>query len=220
MTSANTKTYKMTDFAQALIYVHAGFGGLALFTGAVSLIAVKGSKAHRKFGLVFYYSMLTSACLALLISVLPNHESAFLFAIGLFSTYFILMGYRARHFKRQSYDTKTERLMAITMMALCVGMMGYPIIFLSKVNVILFVFGLLGLSIGLRDYNLLKQRESLRKGWLKIHLSNMIGGYVAATTAFVVVNKVFPGISGWFIPSVLGGIYTVFWMIKRNRVQS
>ena len=207
----------MTDFAQILIYVHAGFGGLALLAGAVSLIATKGSKGHKKSGLVFYYSMLTSACMALVISFLPQHESAFLFSIGLFSSYFILMGYRARNFKQKSYDTKIERLMALTMMVVCVAMIGYPIVVLSEINTILLVFGLFGLFISFRDYYLFKQADRLRKRWLKMHLGNMIGGYISASTAFVVVNNIFPGISGWFIPGIFGGLYIMYWMNKLNK---
>ena len=207
----------MADFAQTLIYVHAGFGGLALLAGAVSLIATKGSKGHKKSGFVLYYSMLTSACMALVISFLPQHESAFLFSIGLFSSYFILMGYRARNFKRKSYDTKIERLMALAMMMVCLAMMGYPIVVRYEINTILLVFGLFGLFISFRDYYLFKQADRLRKRLLKMHLGNMIGGYISASTAFVVVNNVFPGISGWFIPGIFGGLYIMYWMNKLNK---
>lgn len=41
----------MTDFAQTLIYVHAGFGGLALLAGAVSLIATKRIQRSQKIWL-------------------------------------------------------------------------------------------------------------------------------------------------------------------------
>ena len=48
----------------------------------------------------------------------------------------------------------------------------------------------------------------------------MIGGYISATTAFVVVNEFFTGIYGWFIPGTLGGLYIIFWIRKLNRKQS
>ncbi len=148
--------------------------------------------------------------MALVISFLPKRESAFLFSIGLFSSYFILMGNRARNFKRKSYDTKIERLMALTMM-------GYPIVVRSEINTILLVFGLFGLFISVRDYYLFHQADRLRKRWLKMHLGNMIGVYISASTAFVVVYNVFPGISVWFIPGIFGGLYIIYWMNKLNK---
>ena len=207
----------MADFARTLIYVHAGFGGLALLFGTISLITTKGSQPHKKSGLVFYYCMLTSTGLALVIAVLPKHESTFLFSIGLFSLYFILLGYRARNFKHQFYDTKMERLMALFMMTVCTTMIGYSVLVLSQINTILLVFGMFGLFISIRDYYLFKQVDRLRKCWLKMHLGNMIGGYIAALTAFVVVNNIFPKNYGWFIPGVLGGLYIMYWMNKLNR---
>ena len=66
--------------------------------------------------------------------------------------------------------------MALTMMVVCVAMIGYPIVVLSEINTILLVFGLFGLFISFRDYYLFKQADRLRKRWLKMHLGNMIGG--------------------------------------------
>ena len=45
----------------------------------------------------------------------------------------------------------------------------------------------------------------------------MIGGYIAATTAFVVVNEFFSGLYGWFVPGLIGGIYIGYWMSKLKR---
>ena len=64
-------------------------------------------------------------------------------------------------------------------------MIAYPIFWERKINIILLVFGIAGLAFGLRDYHLFKQPKKLRKVWLRMHLGNMIGGYIAAVTAFI-----------------------------------
>jgi hypothetical protein len=46
----------------------------------------------------------------------------------------------------------------------------------------------------------------------------MLGGYISATTAFVVVNGFFPSFYGWFIPGIFGGLIIAYWMRKLNRI--
>ena len=91
----------MEKAIQILIYFHAAFGGIALLAGLLAIIAKKGKTLHRKAGLVFFYSMMLSGITALVIAVLPNHESPFLFAVGIFSLYFVFTGNRALKFKRK-----------------------------------------------------------------------------------------------------------------------
>lgn len=80
----------MEQFAEFLIqYIHAPLGGIALLNRGISLVSKKESPFHKKSGKVFFYSMLLSAFSALVVSVLPNHKSPFLFSIGIFSSYFL-----------------------------------------------------------------------------------------------------------------------------------
>ena len=90
----------MEKLIQIMIYIHAGFGSLALFAGTITIIATKGSVRHKKFGLLFFNSMVISGLIAMIVAVLLNHENPFLFAIGIFSLYFVLTGFRALRFKQ------------------------------------------------------------------------------------------------------------------------
>ena len=197
-----------------LIYSHAFLGGIALFSGMISLIAKKGKILHRKSGKIFLLSMLSSALTALIISILPNHESAFLFSIGVFSSYLILTGYRAISYKSKNVNLTIDKIISWTMIVLAFLMIFYNPIFNTKVNIVLTVFGMVGLFLSIRDLILYKNTERLTAGWLKLHLGKMIGGYISATTAFVVVNDFFPSFYGWFIPGIIGGFYITYWMNK------
>lgn len=201
---------------QILIYTHAFFGGITLLSGLVSIVSKKGNKIHRKSGMTFYYSMLFSALTALVISVLPKHESPFLFSIGIFSSYFILTGKRALNFKTDIENLKMDKIISWTMLFTGLVMILYNPIFNNKINIILTVFGLVGLIFSIRDIVLYIDIKKMKKGWLKLHLGKMIGGYISATTAFVVVNNFFPSFYGWFIPGIFGGIYITYWMMKLN----
>lgn len=202
---------------QILIYTHAFFGGIALLSGSVSIISKKGNEIHRKSGMIFYYAMLFSALTALIISFSPKHESPFLFSIGIFSCYFILTGKRALNFKTVNGNLIIDKIISWTMIFTGLIMILYNPIFNHKINIILTVFGFVGLILSIRDLILYKDINKLNKGWLKLHLGKMIGGYISATTAFVVVNNFFPSFYGWFVPGIFGGIYITYWMMKLNK---
>jgi uncharacterized membrane protein len=124
---------QMEQFAEFLIqYIHAPLGGIALLSGGISLVSKKGSPLHKKSGKVFFYSILLSAFSALVVSVLPNHKSLFLFSIGILSLRYKLKAVRL------SVDKIIAYLICITGFV----MVTYPIILYSKLNLILTVFGL------------------------------------------------------------------------------
>ena len=207
----------MKKTIQIFIYIHAAFGGIALLAGFISMVAKKGKIIHKKSGLVFFYSMMLSGIIAMFVAVLPKHESPFLFAVGIFSLYFVLTGNRALKFKRKNPDLIIDKLISIIMIITGVLMILLPILLTKSINIVLVVFAIVGITFSVRDLVLFKKPERLRKGWLKLHLGKMIGGYIVATTAFVVVNQFFPSFYGWFIPGIIGGFIIAYWMIKMNK---
>ena len=207
----------MEKMIQIFIYIHAAFGGFALLAGLVSILAKKGKNIHRKSGLIFFYSMMLSGIIAMIVAVLPNHESPFLFAVGIFSLYFVLTGNRALNFKRKKTDLKIDKLISIIMITTGVLMILLPIILTKSINIVLVVYAIVGIIFSVSDLILFRNPERLRKGWLKLHLGKMLGGYISATTAFVVVNEFFPSFYGWFIPGIVGGFVIAYWMRKMNK---
>lgn len=202
------------EIAQILILIHASFGGLALSAGLISLISRKGSKTHRITGNVFHYSMLFVAVTAFIIAVLPQHESVFLIIIGIFSSYFVITGKRALKFKTSTENLKLDIFISWTMLVIGVIMIMYPFLLMGKINIILFVFGGISLLLSRRDLYLYRNPEKLKQDWLKLHLSKMIGGYISASTAFVVVNQLIPSFYGWFVPGLIGGGLIFYWIRK------
>ena len=203
---------------EVLIYfVHAPLGGITLLSGGISLIAKKGHTIHKKFGKIFFYSMLFSAISAFIISVLPNHESSFLFSIGLFSTYFLISGMRSLNYKKKEFYLSIDKIIAYLIILTGISMISYPIFLYRKLNIILTIFGVVGFIFGLRDLILFKDVKRLKKNFLKLYLGKMTGGYIAAVSAFFVVNKVLPGIWNWFVPGILGSGFTTYWIIKVNK---
>ncbi len=96
-------------------------------------------------------------------------------------------------------------------------MMSYPIIFNGKINIILFVFGIISIVFGIIDLFIFRNPKTAKTNWLQIHLSKMISGYVAAVTAFVVVNQFIPGVWAWFTPGIFGTAYLMYWLNKLKK---
>ena len=174
----------LEGMAQTLILVHAVLGGLALLLGAIALAAKKGKTLHKRAGKGFYYSMLATAGTALVVSMLPNHESPFLFSIGVFSSYFVISGFRSIRFGLKEFNLAMDRWLAYAITTTGVIMILYPLVLEGQLNVVLLTFGTVAIVIGVRDVVLFQDRTRLRKGWLKLHLGKMVGAYIAAVTAF------------------------------------
>lgn len=213
----------MEGYINILVYVHAIFGGLALLSGLVSIIAKKGGQTHKRFGLIFYYTMIISGVTAMFVATMPDHENLFLFSVGIFSLYFVLTGRRALKFKYNNPNLKIDYLISSIMLITGLSILIIPIILTRSIHIVISVFAVVEIAFSIGDFLNYGKPEKIKQNWLKIHLGKMLGGYIAATTAFVVVNQFFPSFYGWFIPGVIGGIVITFWsrkMSNKNKEKS
>lgn len=199
--------------ANVLIILHAIFGALALLIGFISISAKKGGKLHRQSGKGFVLFMTLSALLALVISILPEHTSPFLFSVGIFSLYFTISGFRSIQYTKSLNYLWFDKTLSSLMIVIGILMISSPF-FLNRTNVVMIIFGALGLVFAIRDWTLYTNLTKLKKGALKLHLGKITGGYISACTAFVVVNQFLPGIIGWIAPGVIGGFFINYWMRK------
>lgn len=211
-------------FIQLLIYAHATLGGVALLSGAMALLTAKGNKIHRKGGIIFYYAMLSAALLAIVISVQPGHVSYFLFVIGIFSSYMILSGKRILLLKSLYKGIRPDRkeyTLPVVMIAAGSAMLAYGIYLKSHGDdggIVLIVFSVIGLVMAVGDLRMLGKTPTDKKFWLYQHISKMTGGYIAALTAFLVVNQTLPGLWGWLSPTVVGTVYIIYNQVRfRNK---
>lgn len=200
---------------QYLIYLHAFFGGLALVSGLVPVISKKGSKNHKKFGRIFFFSLLLSSLLGLLITLLPSHENTFLLVIGIFTLYLLISGYRALSYRKSS-SLILDKVISTVMVFVGIAMILYPIILLGKFNIVLSLFGVIGIAFATRDLIFFRDKQKLIKSRLRLHIGKISGAYIAAITAFLVVNQMFTGLISWIGPSVLGTIFIIYHLRRSN----
>lgn len=197
-----------------LLYFHIFLGSLALISGFIAAIMTKGSMKHKLAGATFHNSMLMSIVISLIIACFPDHQNPFLFSIGIFSSYSIILGKRCLKSIKPDYDIRIDRYLAILFFLVGITMIIYGLYIQNDERFVLIVFGIIAIIFSIIDYRNLKTLENYQLNRIKTHISKITGGYIASVTAFVVVNQFFPGLWAWFMPGILGSIYATYYRLK------
>jgi len=210
---------QMDKLVTWLIIVHATAGGVTLIAGLLALIAVKGSTKHIMAGKVFFYAMIVTVTLAFIVSVLPGYENYFLTSIAVFSAYFIITGFRIYSLNSLP-DRKgrtSDKIIAGLMTLVSLLMIGYGVI-LNKsgrnIGWVLIIFGALGILTSVSDQFTYRKGFKDFNGLVMFHIPKMIGGYIAAWTAFLVVNNLLPGLWSWLTPTALVPFLIIYFQKK------
>jgi hypothetical protein len=199
-----------------LIIIHATTGGLAWICGLAAASLPKGKKWHRLLGRGFVYLMLFSAIIAIIVANLPEHKSYFLLSIAILTIYLTAGGYLAWIGFRGNH--LFEKILAFSMLLTGVCMAIIPLLVHGKFNIVLLVFGCVGMLLSILDFRVILNPDKLKNNRIFMHIGKMTGGLISATTAFVVVNNLLPGLYGWFGPTFLGGVF-IFYYINKNRIK-
>lgn len=191
-----------------LLLIHIVSGSIGLITGTINLIRKKGDKPHKKFGVFFLSGMLINGVSGLLMSLI--HFNFFLLIVGVFSIYMVSTGQRYLSLKTISpiqKALKIDWILSAGMFLFGVGFIIYGVLLLLSSNnfgIVLLVFGFISISMVYQDFKNYQGRNSNKNFWLLVHIQRMMGSYIAAMTAFIVVNNtILPGIVAWLLPTVI-----------------
>lgn len=200
---------------KSVLLVHVLCGSISLFMGLAILLMPKGNNRHRKLGNAYFYMMMLAGISAIVLSGL--HSNSFLFIVGIFTLYMLISGKRYISYSPQKplkwSDYLTTILMAVFgLMFIATGI--YDLIKGNNFGIVLLVFG--GISeffVGTDVRFFMKKIPEVSK--FPTHLQRMIGSYIAATTAFLVVNNtLLPGLVAWLLPTVVFTPLIVVWTIR------
>ena len=203
----------METLHQSLLVVHILSGAAALIGGALAMTARKGGGTHRIAGRVFFYGMLGVSFTAVPMTLI--HPSTFLLLIAGFSLYQVLNGERALRNKAQRPQWKDWTITALGAIS--------GVAMLTTGNVVLMVFGgiaAVNVTVDLRTYvSVLRGLRVPGNTWLRKHIGHMMGGYIAASTAFLVQNA--SGLGPWWLvwlaPTFIGVPLLVMWTRRFTR---
>jgi len=213
---------------RVFLVIHIISGTIGLLTGTINILRKRGDKKHRLTGKFFLYSMLTVGFSAFVLSIL--HPNYFLFIVGVFTIYMAATGYRYLLFRKSGASRKPELIdWALTafMSVFGIAFIGFGSFYLVKGNnfgIVLIVFGLIGLKFVSTDIKNYRGKSTVSNFGLIAHLQRMIGAYIAALTAFLVVNGDFllgflPNYVIWLLPTVLIVPFIFKWTRKYQVVR-
>jgi uncharacterized membrane protein len=202
----------MENLFKTFLILHIVGGFIGLLTGFVNLVRKKGDKQHKAIGKLFFLAMLTTGFSSLVISTIhPNH---FLFIVGIFTLYLVGTGNRYIYLKMHDNDAKPkpiDYMITYTMLFVGILFVGFGILNLIRSNsmgMALIVFGMIGLLLVKTDFTNYKGDSPIKNFWLTAHIQRMTAGFIAASTAFLVVNSKYfpeqiPSVVFWLLPTML-----------------
>jgi hypothetical protein len=201
-----------------LLGIHITAGTLGLIAALLATLNKALNLSHRWHiytGNAFVIAMATIFLTATAMSLLkPN---VFLLLVGIFSFYMAFSGWRYAK-NRKGTPTRLDWLTVGTMLVASAIMLLFGIYLNLQGNglgVVIIVFGLIGGSLALSDYRSLRNGGVTGKARITRHLTMMLGGTIAALTAFTVVNiQMTPVFIPWLAPTVLITPVIVIWNRK------
>ena len=206
-----------------LLIIHIVAGSIGLFTGTINIIRKKGDNPHRLVGKFFFYGMMVNAVVGFIMSVL--HDNLFLLIIAVFSFYLTATGQRFLSLKKLDKGQKPkiiDWMLTIMMLLFALFFIAYGIALLvnhHNFGIVLLVFGLISILMAKSDISIYRGKIKFKNYWLLLHIQRMTAGYIAALTAFLVVNNNYlPAVVAWLAPTI---IFTplIFYWSKKNAVK-
>jgi hypothetical protein len=213
---------------EPILLLHIAAGSVALASMLVPIVSRKGGSVHRRAGWVFVAAMAVVSSTALVLSASrllfdprPQARGAglFLFCVSLLTGNAVSSGMRVLRFKNRTsphvhwWDTGLPAALGVASAGLGV----YAFVEWQALYAAFAAIGALSAAGSLRDW--LRAPSSPMHWWFG-HMNGMLGGCVAAVTAFLVTNG--DGLdlwrlAAWLGPSIVGTPATAIWTAHYRR---
>jgi uncharacterized membrane protein len=190
------------------VHVTAGFGAFLL--APVALMAAKGGKQHKRWGMVYLWCMGLVAVTALPMALF--RPVLFLALVAILSFYLAFTGYRVLKLKNlavgraQPVDWMVTSACFFSSAALLLLAILRPAL-VQHMGIVAILFGALGTRASATHLLSLVRQPTDKMSWLYKHFQHFIASYIAAWTAFSTVTL--PQLFGhtlwlWIWPSAIG----------------
>ena len=206
--------------AATILYLHIGAGGVALIAGAISGLAKKGSRLHRRSGTVFTVSMLVMAAIGAAVSPFLKPPQWVNVVAGFFTLYLVVTAWLTVKHRNPSGPVGIAALVAsvaVALAAFAIAFGAIPAENSDKVAAVIFAsivtFALIGDARMIVAGALTATQRLFRHLWRMCYAL-----FIAAGSLFLGQPQVFPeqirGTGLLFVPVVAVLVLMVFWMIR------
>lgn len=198
----------MTIPRETISLLHAGAGILIALTGLLQFVLRKGGKLHHVLGHIYFWSW------AIVVSTGIYLGSLLIGFLGLLGWYMAATAY-VFGIRRRNGSTTVLKIMILLALLIALFTLGWGIYLMLRgamlFGTVAFFFGvvfLLNIRMDILEYilgRLLRRTSSSPLHWLFEHYGRMFISYIAAMTAFTVIQEVFPlSILNWLLPTFIG----------------
>lgn len=197
---------------KGLLGVHIAAGCGSFLLAPIALATAKGGKQHKRWGMVYLWSMGIVAATAFPMAL--YRPVLFLAMVAVFSFYAAFSGYRVLRLKDLVRGGRAQPVDwfagGVTFCSsACLALFGWlrPA-WVQHMGVVAITFGLLGMWLASVQMVRFVRKPKEKMFWWYTHLGNFIGSYIAAWTAFSVVTLpvILPhlGMALWLWPTAVG----------------
>ena len=197
---------------RVLLGVHITAGASSFLLAPVALATAKGGKQHKRWGMVYLWSMGVVGATALPMAL--YRPVLFLALVAIFSFYLAFAGFRVTRLKdlvRSGSAAPVDWIAAVICFSVSACLAGFGAFrpaWVQGMGIIAIVFGFIGMQAAGRQMWLFVRKPKEKMFWWYSHLGNMMASYIAAWTAFSVttLSNIFhhAGMILWLWPTIVG----------------
>jgi uncharacterized membrane protein len=191
--------------------VHITAGASSFLLAPVALATAKGGKQHRRWGMVYLWSMGVVAATALPMAL--YRPVLFLALVAVFSFYLAFAGFRVTRLKELARGGSAmpvdwiAAVITFVASACLAGFGAFRPAWVQGFGIVSIVFGFIGMRASVAEMWKFVRKPTEKMFWWYTHLGNMIGSYIAAWTAFsaVTLSQYFG--NAWYVwlwPTIVG----------------
>lgn len=195
------------------VFVHVGFGTLAILLGLVQFMTRKGGRAHRWIGRAYLGLFIIVICTAMLGSIAFGFR-AFLAALTLSAGYWLISGLRVLKI-RETGPRPVDNIAALIFMGLAAALATYMIGAPEQSTMAAYIALANVVSVCLYDLaRNINARAWLNRSWLNEHIYKMIGSHAALLSA--AGGNLFLNLQPWsiFLPTTVSLILIAFFILR------
>lgn len=206
----------MDNLIKLIIFSHVAAGMVSLVAAPVAMAVSKGGVAHRFAGKIFFWSMVWIFLTAIVLGIV--HWKPFLLMVSVLSFYLVYSGYRTLYQKQVVigknvlwYDWAIAGACGMFMLSFLSW--GVYQVWHGSISVLLIFFSMGGFYSIWAEVKRYRTQSAIKHGWLFNHIGRMVGGFIAALTAFSTnVLTFMPALWQWLWPTLIGTPLIICWI--------